>query len=257
MTDHEPVRGADDLHRLEIVDADGWADVAARLLAERMAAVIGARDHCTVALSGGSTPAPVFRALAGHDLDWDRVVLLQVDERLVPLDHPDRNLTDQRQAFGHLPVAWLPLPVDEVLAEGVLDGSGDPVAGLRPIAQTSSAVGRFVERLHGVADRPPLVDLVHLGLGADGHTASLFPDDPAGFELRNPVAVTDVRAGHRRLTLTRSVLDRARSVFWLVRGEDKAPALGRVLAGDLGIPAGLIRPAYSVIVADSTAARQH
>ncbi|MEL7210438.1 MAG: 6-phosphogluconolactonase, partial [Actinomycetota bacterium] len=85
---------------------------------------------------------------------------------------------------------------------------------------------------------------------------ALFPDDPALQVLRDPVALTEERAGHRRLTLTRPVLDRARCVFWLVRGSTKVPALGRLLAGDLTIPAGLIRPAHSVVVADAAAARQ-
>ncbi|MEM9891807.1 MAG: 6-phosphogluconolactonase [Actinomycetota bacterium] len=245
---------SDDLHRLVIFDDDEWAEETARLLAERIQTIIDARGHCTFALSGGSTPAPVFHALAQRELDWDRVVLLQADERVVPADDPARNLVMQREAFADLPVAWLPLPVDQLLEEGTaldLDPASAP-----PIAERSGAVAAFVEQLHRLADDPAVVDVIHLGLGDDGHTASLFPDDPALQVLRDPVAVTGEQAGHRRMTLTRPVLDRARSVFWLVRGSSKVPALGRLLAGDLAIPAGLVMPAMSVVVADAAAARQ-
>ena len=247
------MRGADDLHRLEIVDTERWAATAARLLAERITAVIARRGRCLIALSGGGTPGPVFAELAKADVDWTRVVALQADERLVPVDSPDRNLRAQQDAFAGLPIAWLPLPVDDVLDEGLPDGDD---ALLRPIAEHSPAVAAYIDQLHELADSPARVDLVHLGLGDDGHTASLFPDDPALFELRWPVALTDERNGHRRLTLTRSVIDRSGAVFWLVRGSSKAKPLGRLLAGDLTIPAGLIRPAHSVVLADTEAARQ-
>lgn len=244
----------DDLHRLVIFDDDEWAAAAADLLARRMETVIEARGHCSLALSGGSTPAPVFEALARHELDWDRVILLQADERLVPHDAPERNLQTQQAAFGDLPVRWLPMPVDDLLAERpALNGGADPAA---PISECSGAVAAFVERLHRLAEDPVILDIVHLGLGDDGHTASLFAGDPALEVLRDPIALTGIQAGYRRLTLTRPVLDRAHCVFWLVRGSAKVPALGRLLAGDLSIPAGLIRPAHSVVVADDAAARQ-
>lgn len=250
-----PQRGSPDLHRLDIVEADMWAKAAAGLIAERATEAIARRGQCLLALSGGSTPRPMFDALATMDLPWDKVVVLQVDERLVPSHSPDRNLIDQRAAFAKLPAVWLPFPVDAVLAEGLPPeaGPGEPPPA---IVDTSSAMATFADRLRALADDPPILDVVHLGLGDDGHTASLFPDDPATFELRQPVAITGQQKGNRRLTLTRSVLDRARSVIWLVRGQDKAPALGRLLAGDLSIPAGVLRPAQSVVVADTDAARQ-
>lgn len=235
--------GGEDLHRLEIVAVEDWVGFAAELLAAGIRDAIDRRDQCLVAISGGSTPGPVFELLATKPLRWDRVVLLQADERLVEPGSERRNLGPQREAFAGLPVTWIPLPVDAVLAAD--DG-----------ATVEDALDNFVDQLETLAERPPVIDIAQLGLGDDGHTASLFAGDPALEELRRPVALTDEQLGNHRITLTRSLFDRARSVIWLVRGENKAPALGRLLAGDLTLPAGLLRPAHSVIVADTSAARQ-
>ncbi len=239
----------DDLHRLEIVPDAGWAEAGAARLAEAMERALAARNRCLLALSGGSTPAPVLAALAGRPLDWERVTVLQTDERLVPPDDPARNLRGQRAALAHLPVSWLPLPVDALLAAADSSGEPDPAA----VATTLLA---WTRRLVELADEPPVLDVVHLGLGSDGHTASLTVGDQAVMELRRYVTLTRPYQGHRRLTLTRPVFDRAHCVVWLVRGPDKAEPLGRLLAGDLSIPAGLIRPRHSVIVADPDATRQ-
>lgn len=239
----------DDLHRLEIVPDAGWAEAGADRLAQGIERALLARNRCLLALSGGSTPAPVLAALAARPLDWVRVTVLQVDERLVPPDHPDRNLRGQSAALGHLPVSWLPLPVDALLAAPDPNGEPDPVA-------VANALHDWTHRLVELADDPPVLDVVHLGVGADGHTASLVAGDPAVMELRRYVTLTRPYQGHRRLTLTRPVFDRAHCVIWLVRGADKAGPLGRILAGDLSIPAGVIRPRHSVIVADPDATRQ-
>jgi len=239
----------DDLHRLEIVAEARWAQAGADRLAQAMQRSLLARNRCLLALSGGSTPAPVLAALASHPLDWDRVTVLQVDERLVPPDHPDRNLRGQQAALGHLPVSWLPLPVDALLAAPDPNGEPDPAVG-------AAALRDWTHRLVELADDPPVLDVVHLGLGADGHTASLVAGDPAVMELRRYVTLTRPYQGHRRLTLTRPVFDRAQCVIWLVRGADKAEPLWRLLAGDLSIPAGVIRPRHSLIVADPDATRQ-
>lgn len=239
----------DDLHRLEIVPEAGWAEAGADRLAEAVERSLAARGRCLLALSGGSTPGPVLAALAARPLDWERVTVLQVDERLVPPEHPDRNLRGQRAALAHLPVSWLPLPVDALLA------APDPAAEPDP-AVVASTLHEWTHRLVELADDPPVLDVVHLGLGADGHTASLTAGDPAVMELRRYVTLTRPYQGHRRLTLTRPVFDRAHEVVWLVRGADKADPLGRLLAGDLSIPAGVIRPRHSLIVADPDATRQ-
>ena len=243
-----------------------------------MAAAIDAsirqRDRCVIALSGGSTPAPVFSRLADEDLDWEKVTILQADERIVPLDSSSRNLMEQRGLLGHLGCQWLPLPVDELLG---LRG-GPPTAQDQPPEidpeVAADALDRFSERLVEIVGQPPIIDLIHLGLGSDGHTASLVPGDPVVDQLSTYVGITGLydgspatatqedaaldhqpgRPSTQRVTLTRPVLDRARMVLWLVRGADKADALARLHRSDPSIPAGLIRPAHSVIIADTEAA---
>lgn len=234
---------ADDLHTLDIAANERWPERAAEVMAAAIAASIDRSGRCLMALSGGSTPAPVFEALAGKDLLWDKVTILQVDERIVPADDEGRNLGQQRRAFENLGARWLPLPVDEILA------ADDD-------ANVAAALDRFVMDLIELADDPPILDLVHLGLGDDGHTASLVPGDPLVNEMRDYVGLTAEYRGTRRMSLTRPVLDRARMVVWLVSGASKAEPLGRLLSGDMTIPAGLIRPAHSVVLADADAARQ-
>ncbi len=259
-----------DLHELRIADGEDWAVRSAEALAQEIATAVARRGQCLLALSGGSTPWPALAALADRDLAWDKVIVLQTDERLVPLDHPDRNLAAQRQVLDGLDVTWLPLPVDELLAaldgapwpDAAFDGSAEVgvdrrrgPGGVAP-AELDRILGEFAARLISVADDPPVIDVAQLGLGVDGHTASLIEGDPAIEELRRPIAVTDRYDGHRRVTLTRPVFDRARAIVWLVAGRAKAAPLGRLLSGDLSMPAGLIRPARSVVVADADAARQ-
>lgn len=240
----------DELHTLDISAPERWADRAADVMAAAIGQAIGRSGQCVMALSGGSTPAPVFEALADREVLWEHVTILQVDERVVSADDPARNLTAQQAALGHLGASWLPLPVDELLSIG--DASGDAERE----AATAAILAEFVSDLVGLCDSPPIIDLVHLGLGDDGHTASLFPGDPLVDELRSPVGLTGVQNGTPRISLTRPAIDRARMVVWLVKGASKAEPLGRLLVGDLSIPAGLIRPAHSVILADSDAARQ-
>jgi 6-phosphogluconolactonase len=239
---------SDDLHILDISTPERWAERAAEVMAAAICAAIGRADRCLVALSGGSTPRPVFEALAAQDLLWEKVTILQVDERIVPDGDPARNLAGQRDALGHLGADWLPLPVEDLLEIRPDDPDGSE--------QTAAVLDAFSTALVEVAGDPPVLDLVHLGLGDDGHTASLVPGDPLVDELRSYVGLTAEYNGTRRVSLTRPVLDRARMVVWLVSGATKAGPLGRLLAGDLSIPAGLIRPAHSVVLADADAARQ-
>ncbi len=234
---------ADDLHTLDIANNDRWPERAADVMEAAITSAIGRSGRCLLALSGGSTPAPVFESLAERDLLWDKVTILQVDERLVQADDPARNLVQQQAAFQNLGVTWFPLPVDQILA-----ADSD--------AKLAAALDRFCVDFIGLADDPPILDLVHLGLGDDGHTASLVPGDPLVTEMRDYVGLTGDYRGTRRISMTRPVLDRARMVIWLVSGSSKAEPLGRLLAGDMTIPAGLIRPAHSVVLADADAARQ-
>ena len=220
-------------HTIEIVESERIASRAADVFAVAINASVELRGTCVLALSGGSTPAAAFRELATRSLPWDRVVITQVDERLAPEGDPARNLTDQRAAFDGLPVRWLPLAVE---------------------GHINKEIGDTLDALRDVAGDPPIIDVVHLGLGADGHTASLLPDDPVLELTDQAVALTNEYEGHRRVTYTRPMLDRARLVVWLVAGADKADALVKLASGDTSIPASLLHPPNSLILADEAAA---
>lgn len=234
---------ADDVHILDIASNDGWASRAADVFAAAIEASVRQRGRCLIALSGGGTPVPVFEKLATYDLPWAEVVLAQVDERLVPIDSDDRNFAIQQGMFQHLAVEWHPFPVNDLL-----QASSD--------AEMVAIIDAYWVKLSAIVGEPPVFDLVHLGIGTDGHTASLFPGQPLTDDLRNYVGLTAELNGHRRISLTRPVLDRAHMVLWLISGADKAEMLGRLLAGDMSIPAGLLRPSHSVVIADADAARQ-
>lgn len=197
--------------------------------AEELAGAIRRRldldRRCSLALSGGSSPGPVFERLAAVDLDWDRVDVFQVDERLAPDGDPARNLTGQRSSFLDLvPARAVPMPVTDP----------DPVAAAASYA----------------AALPDALDVVHLGLGDDGHTASLVPDDAVLDVVASTVAVTDEYRGHRRMTLTYPALHRAGRIVWFATGESKRPMLRRLLADDPTIPAGRVASDRAVLVTD-------
>ena len=121
-------------------------------------------------------------------------------------------------------------------------------------ADLDEAAARYAQTLVDVAGSPPVLDLVHLGLGSDGHTASLVPGDPVLDVTDADVALTGVYQGRRRMTLTYPVLNRARRVLWLITGEDKAAMLVRLRRGDPAIPAGRVRQDHAVVLADRAAA---
>ncbi len=235
-------------HVLDVVDDDLWSRRAADVMAAAITAAVERRGRCLMAISGGSSPLDVFDRLAGLDVPWADVTIVQVDERVVPPDSPARNLAAQFERLGDVGARWLPLPVDALLAEDFPDES-----------DLNEVAAEFLQQLTDTAGDPPVFDLVHLGLGSDGHTASLLPGDPAVGELRRYVALTELYGSgesmNRRLTLTRPVLDRSRMILWLISGASKGPMLKRLLDGDMSIPAGLIHPPHSVVVADHSAAR--
>lgn len=220
-------------HTIEIVESDRIAARAADVFAVAVNAAVELRGTCILALSGGSTPGKVFAELATRDLPWEQVVITQVDERLAPEGDPARNLTGQREAFAELPVRWLPLAVE---------------------GHIRAEIGETLDSLSEVAGDPPIIDVVHLGLGSDGHTASLLPGDPALELTDQAVALTNEYQGHRRVTFTRPMLDRSRLIVWVVTGADKAEALAALARGDRSIPASLLAPANSLILADPAAA---
>jgi 6-phosphogluconolactonase/glucosamine-6-phosphate isomerase/deaminase len=170
----------------------------------------------------------MFAELATQDVPWNKVVIFQVDERVAPEGDPDRNLTHLRASLGEAPAEVVPMPVNDP----DLDAAAARYAALIPV--------RF--------------DLVHLGLGPDGHTASLVPGDPV-LEIRDrPVAVTQPYQGHPRMTLTYPALRRADQLLWLVTGADKQAPVAKLLAGDGSIPAGNVQAGRSLIMADASAA---
>lgn len=192
---------------------------------------VAARGEAAVAFSGGGTPRPMFAWLADADVPWGRVHVLQVDERVAPDGHGDRNATHLRRLL----LDRVDLPPGNVhLAPVHAD----------PLEDGAAAYARTLRRWDGV------VDLVHLGLGADGHTASLIPDDPVLDVDDRDVAATGPYDGRRRLTLTFPALDRARLRVWQVTGEAKRTALERLVRGDRSIPAGRVTRTDAVLLHD-------
>ena len=215
-------------HELQtLADPDAVARAGAVFVAERARAAVAANGSFHFAVSGGHTPWAMFAELASETVPWDATVIYQVDERVAPPDDPDRNLTHLTKALGSAPAQVRPMPVNE----------SDLVAAAASYS----------------ASLPEHFDLVHLGLGPDGHTASLVPGDPVLSVTDRLVALTQPYQGRVRMTLTYPALARARQILWLVTGEDKKVPLARLLAGDTTIPAGRVEAAASLVMADRTA----
>lgn len=223
-----------------LADAASAAQEAAKIIAAEARATVAARGRFIVAFSGGNTPRHMLSVLAGEDVPWDGVHVVQVDERVAPAGHPDRNLTQLRESL----LEHSPLCPEQLYAMPV--DSSD----LRTAAISYAAT------LRELAGSPPVLDLVHLGLGTDGHTASLVPGDPV-LEITNAdVAVTGIYQQRRRMTLTYPMLNRSRRILWLVTGSEKADMLLRLRDGDVTIPAGRISRAHALVMADRAAAKQ-
>ena len=224
--------------KLEVyADTDTAAHRAASWLAEAVRAAASSRGLCHLAVSGGGTASPLLRALAAEQVPWERVHLYQVDERSAPDGDSDRNLT---QLQAHL-LDHIQLPPENL----------HPMPVVRE--DLDAAADEYAAELVARRGAPPIFDVAHLGLGTDGHTASLIPDDPV-LDTDKEVAATALYAGRRRMTLTYPALNRARQILWLVAGRDKAAPVARLVAGDPGIPAGRIRADAALLVADAEAA---
>jgi 6-phosphogluconolactonase len=223
---------------LVFADAATVAQRAAGRIADDARAAIAARGQFTLAVSGGHTPWQMLRVLADLPLDWTRVHLFQVDERVAPDGDPDRNLTHIRASL----LAHAPLPAANVHAMPVT--APDLVA----------AAADYARELARIAGSAAILDLAHLGLGPDGHTASLVPGDPVLAERRADVGLTAPYQGHPRMTLTYPVLDRARRVLFVATGAEKVPMVRRLRAGDKTIPAGRVETARASLYIDAAAA---
>lgn len=222
-------------------DAESLAEQAAAQIATAARRAVGDRGVFTLAVSGGRTPRRMLELLAGRDdVEWDRVHLFQVDERVAPAGHADRNLTMLDEALlAHVePAEVHSMPVDA------------PVVGDLDL---DAAAAAYEDALRSVTGEAGGLDLVQLGLGRDGHTASLVPGDPVLDEVVRQVAPAGPYQDRRRLTLTRVALDRARRVLWVVAGADKSRALTQLLAGDVTIPATLVARDRALVLADRAA----
>jgi 6-phosphogluconolactonase len=214
---------------LEVLpDAEAVARRGAEVVAASAAAAVDDHGEFTFAVSGGKTPWAMFAHLAGK-IPWEQVTIFQVDERVAPEGDPDRNLTQLTRSLppeGAADVRAMPVGADDLE---------------RAAADYASAL-------------PDRFDLVHLGIGPDGHTASLVPGDPVLDVTNTLVALTGEYQGRRRMTLTYPALERARKILWLVTGEDKVDALARLRAGDWSVPAGRVSTENALVVADAAAA---
>ena len=219
-------------------DPDSVAREAAKLVAAEARAAV--RDHGSfvVALSGGHTPWLMLRDIAKEEVPWDAVHVVQVDERVAPAGDPDRNLTHLRESL----LSHAPLRSEQIHAMPVESPN------------LEAAAAQYAQTLQSIAGSPPVLDLVHLGLGPDGHTASLVPGDPVLAVNDKDIAVTGIYQGRRRMTLTYPIINGARRVLWLVTGSEKAGMLVRLQAGDVSIPAGRIHVKDAVVLADRAAA---
>ncbi len=231
--------------RIEVLeDADRVARRAARLIAAEALAAVAARGRFVLAASGGRTPWLMLRYLTEEELPWDNTYVVQVDERVAPAGHPDRNLTNLRESLAGHPGSPAALPPERIRAMPVEE------------ADLVEAADRYAVELRHIAGSPPVLDLVHLGLGADGHTASLVPGDPVLDVTDADVAVAGVYQGRRRMTLTYPIIDRSRRILWVVTGSEKAGVLARLRAADPLIPAGRIDQSRAIVLADRAAAEE-
>lgn len=220
-------------------DGAAVAKAGAAFVIDAAERAIAARGQFLFAVSGGKTPWVMMAELARAKVDWSKWHLFQVDERIAPAGDPDRNLTHLQESL----LAHVALPAANVHAMPVEE------------ADSTAAAGRYAEQLESVAGSPPTLDLIHLGLGPDGHTASLVPDDAVlGVRNRDVAITASAYQGRHRMTLTYPVLDRAREILWLIDGAAKAEMLPRVSKGDTGIPAGRVRNANTVAIVDREAA---
>jgi 6-phosphogluconolactonase len=220
-----------------LADSGSVAERAASIIADYAREAIAARGSFIMAVSGGRTPWIMLRQFAAAHIPWRAVHVVQVDERVAPAGHTDRNLTH--------------------LSESLLDHSQLPPDQLYAMPVESpdleAAAGSYAATLRTIAGEPPVIDVVHLGLGPDGHTASLVPGDPVLDVDNADVALSGPYQGRRRMTLTYPILNRARRILWVVTGAEKAGMVNRLLDGDRGIPAGRVSSGQALLLADTAA----
>lgn|SRR5262245_3067193 len=224
--------------KIEVLDdPDSVAHEAAAMIAADARQAVVDRGQFIFAVSGGKTPWVMLRYLADEDVPWTKVHLVQVDERVAPAGHTDRNFTHLRESL----LTRVRLRPEQVHAMPV------------EAPDLEAAAMRYSRALEEMAGLPAVLDLVHLGLGPDGHTASLVPHDPVLEVTDSDVALTGTYQGRRRMTLTYPILNRARRILWLVTGKDKAGPLAQLVDAEVSIPAGRVSQDQAFVLADHDA----
>jgi len=213
-------------NREELIERSLW------VVLSQMEAAIEDRGQCTVALAGGSTPEPLYRAIAARDLPWDKIHVFWGDERYVGPEHPDSNQKMARLAWldrANIPASNIhPMPT----------GAGDPAADARA---HQTELQEFFKISEGEF---PAFDIILLGIGDDAHTASLFPHT-AALQVRDALVTVGNKDGQPRITFTVPLINRARCVIFIVAGASKKPALAQIFApaaDEMNYPARLIQP---------------
>ena len=220
-------------------DTAAVAQEGARVIVEAARQAVAQRGRFVMAISGGRTPWQMLRLLAEEEMPWPHVHIVQVDERIAQAGSEERNLTHLRESL----LSHADLPPENIHAMPV------------EAEDLPAAAAQYAATLKAIAGTPPILDLVHLGLGADGHTASLVPGDAVLEETAADVALTEGEyQGRRRMTLTYPTLDRARQIVWLVTGGDKQQAFRQLCQGDAAIPAGRVSQTRALLLADRAAA---
>jgi 6-phosphogluconolactonase len=217
-------------------DGPALARRVADLVAEKLAEAVDARGRATLAVSGGSTPEAFLAELAGRKLPWEAVHVFQVDERVAPPGHGDRNLTSLRQAL----LDRAPIP----------SGNVHPMPVEEPDLEAAAAA--YADEIRAVTGPGGRIDVVHLGVGDDGHTASWPPGDPV-VEATDDVAIVGPFNGRLRMTLTPPAVNRAGWIVWLIAGAVKAPVVAGLLAGDPALPASRVRRHDVTLLVDDAA----
>jgi 6-phosphogluconolactonase len=215
-----------------LADKPALVQRALELILAKVQDAITDRDRFTLALSGGSTPKPLYEALATQSLPWEKIHVLWGDERYVPPDHPDSNEGMARRAWlDHVPI---------------------PAANIHPMptdaADPAEAAQRYEQDLQRLFQLPagelPAIDVILLGMGDDGHTASLFPHT-AALQVGDRLITVGNKDGQPRITFTAPLINQARCVIFMVAGASKQPALSQIFAptaDDAGYPARLVQP---------------
>ncbi len=223
-----------------LANDDAVAKAAAGVIAAAAREAVAARGVFTLAVSGGKTPWAMLKDLASEEVPWSQVHVFQIDERIAPEGDPDRNLTHLHESL----LGNAPIPKENIHAMPV--NATDPVDG----------AAEYEKTLQEICGNPPTLDMAHLGLGPDGHTASLTPNDPVLEVTDRDVALTDpvhLYQNRRRMTLTYPMINRSRHIMWLATGAAKIPMIVKLKAADPSIPGGRISQENALLLTDTAA----